>query len=81
MLDRELQHSTSHSPTPLLGEDGEEEEEEERENLCFVPGINRKEIHGRFFIKEIHAKAKWDLMEFLFSPPKATEIKGTDCAL
>lgn len=41
-----------------------------------------------FFIKEIHAKAKWDSMEFLFclfcSPPlpkKATEIKEIDCAL
>lgn len=76
MLDRELQHSTSHSPTPLLGEDGEEEEEEEeREILCFVPGINRKEIHGRFFIKEIHAKAKWDLMEFFVFSPKSNRNK------
>lgn len=71
MLDRELQHSTSHSPTSLLEKNGKKE----RENLCFVPGINRKEIHDRFFIKENHAKAKWDLMEFLFSPPKATEKK------
>lgn len=77
MLDRELQHSTSHSPTPLLGKDGEEE----RETFASCPELTERKFMVGFFIKEIHAKAKWDSMEFLFSPPKATEVKETDCAL
>lgn len=67
MLDRELQHSTSHSPTSLLEKNGKKE----RENLCFVPGINRKEIHGRFLFRKIMPKQSGTWWSFCFLPPQS----------
>lgn len=78
MLDRELQHSTSHSPTSLLEKNGKKE----RENLCFVPGINRKEIHGRFLFRKIMPKQSGTWWSFCFlPPPKQQRRKESDCAL